>query len=281
MEPYENPILENTIRDTVPKMSFDEYSEKYKDYFVMKRENHIIELRMHTNNGPASWTPGMNQSLGEMFRIVSGDPENEVVILTGSEDRWLAGLNKDFGNAMVELRVEDHQRYSQFTYDDAYGNDCRILMNLIYDCDLPIIAAINGWSTSHTEFAIASDITLITPDVELRDGHFMNNMAPGDGQMMVFQQLLGTKRAAYYAYTGKPIPADKAVEWGLADEIVERDKILDRAWELAEMMMSKDRYVRRVTHEIVRRPWRQTLSDDFNMHFAYEMWSMCMCAPDN
>ena len=92
-----------------------------------------------------------------------------------------------------------------------------------------------------------SDITLCTPDFILQDDHFgmHSGMVPGDGQMMALQVLLGLKRGNYLAYTLKGIDAQTCLELGAVNEIVERDKILDRAWELARMIMKTNRSTRR------------------------------------
>ena len=33
----------------------DDYAERWADYFTMRREDGILEVRMHTNGGPAEW----------------------------------------------------------------------------------------------------------------------------------------------------------------------------------------------------------------------------------
>ena len=38
----------------VPKL--EEYSERFKDFFSFKRENGILEVKMHTNGGPVKWS---------------------------------------------------------------------------------------------------------------------------------------------------------------------------------------------------------------------------------
>ncbi len=39
----------------VPRPDFEAYAEKYSEYFVMQRRDGIIELRMHTDGGPAQF----------------------------------------------------------------------------------------------------------------------------------------------------------------------------------------------------------------------------------
>ena len=44
--------MSRSMTETRPK--FEEYSEKYADRIHMERRDGVIELRMHTDGGPAS-----------------------------------------------------------------------------------------------------------------------------------------------------------------------------------------------------------------------------------
>ncbi|WP_455771841.1 enoyl-CoA hydratase-related protein [Streptomyces niveus] len=68
------------------------------------------------------------------------------------------------------------------------------------------------------------------------DPHFWLGSPPGDGQYMALQALMGPKRAAYYIYAAKSIPADKALEWGIVSDVLPREQLLGRAWELARFI---------------------------------------------
>ena len=279
-EPYSLPEIQAHHESTIPFMSYEEYTEKFKDVFKFRREDGIIEIRMHSNDDVASWRPALTKGIGQILKIVNEDPENEVVILTGTGDRWLGGVNSDFQKSFIELEHEHHQEFCRFTYDDAYHLDVGMLHNIAFNLDIPLITAMNGWNTSHTEFAMASDIFICTPDCEFKDMHFFNSMVPGDGQLLVLQQLLGPRRSSYLAWTGAGIDAATALELGIVDEVVERDKLLDRAWELARMMMSKDRMVRRMTHMLTRKPWRDAVMNLDN-HFTFEFWASTSKGSDN
>ena len=67
--------------------------------------------------------------------------------------------------------------------------------------------------------------------------------------------------------------AEKCLELGVVNEVVEREAILDRAWELARGIMKKSRSCRRLTHYICVRPWKAVLERDFRIHVLSEMYS--------
>ena len=57
------------------------------------------------------------------------------------------------------------------------------------------------------------------------------------------------------------------------NEVVERENIVDRAWEIATDIMKKSRSCRRLTHYICARPWKSVIERDFRIHVLSEMYS--------
>jgi enoyl-CoA hydratase/carnithine racemase len=69
--------------------------------------------------------------------------------------------------------------------------------------------------------------------------------------------------------------AKTALELGLVNEVVPREKLMDRAWELAEMILQRNtRLTRRMTSQIVKHPWKRLMTDEFKLHFAHEMYAI-------
>lgn len=91
---------------------------------------------------------------------------------------------------------------------------------------------------------------------------------------LTLQNLLGIKRAAYYGYTGKNINGQTALELGIVSEVLPQEKLLSRAWELAEMIMQAPRSTRHLTHSILSRPWKKNLVEDQGFHLSHIMFNM-------
>jgi len=125
----------------------------------------------------------------------------------------------------------------------------------------------------HTEFAMLCDFTLAVEDADFMDPHFFAGTASGDGQALVLQALMGVKRAAYYVYGGKSIPARKGLELGIVSDVVPREQLLTRAWELAEFIMKRPRFSRWAMHNIMARPFKKLVAEDFGFHMSQQMLS--------
>jgi enoyl-CoA hydratase/carnithine racemase len=265
----------------VPRPRFESYAEKYADYFVMRRHDGITELRMHTNGGPAQFNFAVHNAWGQAWQEIGNDPDNEVLILTGTGDHWLtlpsvpAQPGVSGGGAREQTRtLMREERPKDFAYEHTYYDAIKLLENFVFGIDIPTIAAINGPSIAHTEFALLCDITLAAETATIVDPHLPTGVAPGDGQQLTLQELIGTKRAAYHLYTGEPIEARQALELGLVNEVLPAGQLLPRAWEIAERIRQSPRSARRLTHAIVQRPWKRRLADDLGFGVAHEMFGI-------
>lgn len=61
---------------------FEAYRERFREHFAMERRGGIVLLRMHTLGKEVRWSWELHRAIGQAFRTVGSDPENEVMILT-------------------------------------------------------------------------------------------------------------------------------------------------------------------------------------------------------
>ena len=257
----------------VPRPKFEEYKEQFKDYFIMERKNGIILVRMHTNNGPVIFNHQMHNAIGQIWHVIGNDPENEVMILTSTGDEWLT-RGDEAGDEELHKKMDP----TDVSYEFYFYDSNKLVSNLVNDLDIPTIAAING-PGFHTELGLFCDITICSETAQFNDRHFLSGWVPGDGQYLAFQKLIGEKRANYCIYTGKVIDAKTALEWGLINEVVPKEKLVNRAWEIAEVIMKQHRLLRRVTTQIVRRPIKRLFMDDLDLHLADEFYGLEVTKP--
>ena len=62
---------------------FGDYATKYQT-IRMERRDGILQMTFHTDGGPLQWGLLPHGEFPQAFRDVGGDPENKVVILTGT-----------------------------------------------------------------------------------------------------------------------------------------------------------------------------------------------------
>ena len=251
----------------VPHVPLSEYQERLKEHFVMERTNGVLEVRMHTRGGEAVFGFELHRALHQMLQAVGQDPENEVMILTSTGTTWI----NQYDQESFETQGRDAEAYRKTHYDMWYADANKLIDTLLWQIDIPLIGAING-PGFHIELPLLCDLTIATDDTRFMDPHFFMGVVPGDGQFLIYQNLIGLKRANHMMYLNNGISAQEALEWGLVGEILPRADLLPRAREMAQAIMSQDRSIRRLTAQVARRRWKRLFTDDFSMHVTHEMY---------
>ena len=125
------------------------------------------------------------------------------------------------------------------------------------------------------------DLTICSETAMFGDSHLVAGFIPGDGIHCALIELLGVKRAAWALLMNEWIDAKKALEYGLVNEVLAADKLLDRAWEIAELLVSRKRITRQMAIQILRRPWKQQLMDNLDVGWSSEMWAFLADNPSH
>ena len=243
-----------------------EYSERFRDFAALRREDGIIEVKLHWKGGPVMWSYQTQHAYGELWTAIGHDKENECMILTCQDPYWLCHHHD--GSSFVE--VEQGSKEIQFNCN--ISDTMNFVENFINDIEIPTIAAINGIGM-HFEFGLMSDITLCDENYIFWDSHY-RRLVPGDGMYFSLRTAAGVKRSTYFTMTGQAVDAKTALEWGIVNEILPHDRLMARAWELARLVMETPRTTRRLTHEMAVRPWKRALQDDERVHVLCEMYDV-------
>ncbi|MCD8045215.1 MAG: enoyl-CoA hydratase/isomerase family protein, partial [Clostridiales bacterium] len=258
----------------VDHVPLEVYSEKYKDHIIMERRNGILLMRLHCNNRPIVWTRGIHRAVHQAVREASSDPENQVIMITGTGNYGVAyGLD---ASSMKEQTPEDSKDAQiNATFTDYVNDGMPLQENIVFDTNVPTIGLCNG-PGYHNDLWLNCDLTICTDDTVMFDVHRWMGFVSGDGINIAMQELMGSKRAAYYMMTGEAVTAEQALEWGMVNKVVPRDQLIDEGWKLAEKIMrggDKSRAWRRFMTEIVRKPMKIRMSQDFAAGFAMEMYA--------
>ncbi len=221
----------------------EEYANKYEN-IRMERRDGILQVTLHTNGGTLKWGIEPHRDLGHAFEDIGGDPENRIIILTGTGDDYCAeyppGPKRFKGN-----------RGTPMDWDTIYWEGKRLLFNLL-DIEVPMIAAVNGPALIHAEVPLLCDIVLASENAAFQDApHFPNGLVPGDGVHVVFPALLGPNRGRYFLLTGQTLSAREALDLGLVGEVLPKERLLPRAWELAEDMSKRGTLTLRYTRTVM------------------------------
>jgi enoyl-CoA hydratase len=183
----------------------------------------------------------------EIVRVcdeIEQDPDIRVLVLTGAGDKaFVAGT--------------DINQFKTFTNPEhAIDYEARIdkVITRLETVERPTIALIQGYAVGGgAALAMACDMRIVTPSAKfgVPISRTLGNTLSSNGYARVIN-LIGPARTKEMIYLAKMFDAEEAKSIGLANEIVEPEKIHDHVQEVAERIAANAPITIRVCKETVR-----------------------------
>jgi enoyl-CoA hydratase/carnithine racemase len=102
------------------------------------------------------------------------------------------------------------------------------------DCPKPVVAAVRGYAMGGAfELALAADIRILASDARMGFPEIRFGLMTDTGGAPLATVLAGPSRAKWLLMTGELIDAERALQWGLADQVVAPDELDETALDLA------------------------------------------------
>jgi enoyl-CoA hydratase len=192
----------------------------------------------------------LRAQLVQAFADCTRDEKIRVVILTGTGPAFCAGFDlKELGSANSGNAAEEVNN---------------ALARAMAAFDGPIIGAINGHAiTGGFEMALACDVLVASENARFADTHARVGILPGWGLSQKLPRLIGLSRAREISFTGAPVSARQAYEWGLVNHVYPADQLLDKAVAMAENMCAC------VPH--ILKQYKRLIEDGFSMSLQEAM----------
>ncbi|UWR07261.1 carnitinyl-CoA dehydratase [Ruegeria sp. B32] len=190
--------------------------------------------------------------MGEVFRDFRDDPDLRVAILTGGGEKFFCP-----GWDLKAAAEGD-------AVDGDYGVGGFGGLQELRDMNKPVIAAVNGIACGGgLELALSADMILAADHAtfalpEIRSG------TVADAASVKLPKRIPYHIAMELLLTGRWFDAEEAHRWGLVNEIVPADQLMDRAWELARLLASGPPLVYAAIKEIVREAEDSKFQDIMN-----------------
>jgi enoyl-CoA hydratase len=98
----------------------------------------------------------------------------------------------------------------------------------------PVLAAVNGIAVAGgLELILCCDFVLASDSAMIGDGHAKYAIVPTAGSSVRLFTKIAANRAFHLLFGAELLPATKLMEWGLVNEVVAGDRLLERAREIA------------------------------------------------
>ncbi len=201
-----------------------------------------------TLNRPESRN-ALNRALITALHAATGrfgaDDSLAVLVLTGADPAFCAGL--------------DLREFSQPGAPSMSGGE---MIHALAALGKPVIGAVNGPAvTGGLELALACDFLIASERATFADTHARVGVLPGGGLTARLPQAVGLRLARQMSYTGDYLSSARALSWGLVNEVVEHDRLIGRALEVAGTIAANDGELVQELKSVYSRGSLSTLAD--------------------
>ena len=194
------------------------------DRVLFSIEDRIATITLNRPDKLNALDPAMLQAIAERLRVLDAGTDARVLIVGAVGDRAFC-VGADIG-VWSELEPIDMWRDWVRTGSAVFDQLARVR--------IPTIAALNGYTFGGgLELALACDLRVAAERAELSAPEAKIATVPGWGGTQRLADLIGSARAKQMVFTGARIPAQKAAEWGLVNEVVANDKLTERCRQIA------------------------------------------------
>lgn len=164
----------------------------------------------------------MHAQLEAAAHLLDVDPTIRAVVLHGGPKAFAGGADikemADLGPAEITL----------------FGGNMTRALDAIARMRVPSVAAITGYALGGGfELALTTDFRIVADDARLGFPEITLGVIPGAGGTQRLPRIVGTAVAKRMIFEGRAIRGPQAVEYGLAEESVPSDEVIDRAMALA------------------------------------------------
>ena len=174
---------------------------------TMEKDGEIAVIIV--NNPPVnalSWH--VRQGLEDNFAAALGDDSVKAIVLRCAGATFIAGADiSEFGKP-------------------PRGPDFNAVLNSIEAASKPVVAAIHGTALGGgLETALVCHYRIAVPSAKLGVPEVKLGLLPGAGGTQRLPRVVGVEAAATMTSTGDPVPAPKAKDMGLVDELAGEDSL--------------------------------------------------------
>ena len=221
------------------------------DVIRTRRDGGVLEVTLDRPKANAI-DLATSRLMGATFKAFRDDPDLRVAIVATAGDKFFSA-----GWDLKAAAAGD-------VVDGDYGVGGFGGLQELRDLNKPVIAAVNGMAVGGGfELALSADLILASDHSsfalpEIRAGTL------ADAATVKLPKRIPYHVAMDLLLTGRWMDAQEAHRWGLVNEVLPKEKLMERAWELAELLASGPPLVVAAIKEVARAAEAMVFQDAMN-----------------
>jgi enoyl-CoA hydratase len=207
------------------------------DVVLVETADRVCTVTLHRPEARNALNTALHRASAAALAAAEDDPEVDVVVLTGSDPAFCAGLD------LKELGGGGGANLTGGRGDDPSDRQMRWTnpIQAVWDMTTPVIGAVNGACiTGGFELALGCDFLVASERAFFGDTHARVGASPGGGMSVYLPMAVGLRRAKEMSLTGNFVDATEAERIGLVNHVVPHDDLLDAARSLAADIAGND-----------------------------------------
>ncbi|MCP4903974.1 MAG: crotonase/enoyl-CoA hydratase family protein [bacterium] len=208
---------------------------------LFEKSGRIATLTLNRPDRKNAMSPQMLVLLADAWLEIERDDAIRVVILSAAGSEFFCpGGDLDSLVPVLTGKQEPADEWER-RFRDEQTEVARVAFLNPHAFDKPIVAAVNGDALSAgCELLQATDIRIASRAARFGLFEVKRGLIPAGGSLAKLQQQIPYCRAAQLILQAEAISADEAQSIGLVGELVDRDRVLERAREVAERLAGFD-----------------------------------------
>ena len=183
----------------------------------------IMLVRLTDESATNAFDPEFMNELDVKIREILNDDKIHSFILTGTERFFCAGANIN----------EFRKHYDNGTIGKWIKKMTDILHPLILEIrksDTIMIAAVNGAAAgAGLGLALSADYRIASPGGKFAASYFSLGLSPDGGTSWLLPRLVGSQKSRIFFFENQVWSAEKCLEFGAIDELVEDIELIPRS----------------------------------------------------
>ncbi|HEX2126861.1 MAG TPA: enoyl-CoA hydratase-related protein [Thermoleophilaceae bacterium] len=185
-----------------------------------------------TLNRPDSlnaWTAQLGRDLKQAITVDAADRSVRAVLVTGAGRGFSSGADLKAGFDAADDGFPDIRKELDELYHPIIAGVRRL--------EKPVVAAVNGPAVGiGASLAFACDLVLAAQSAFFGLAFVNIGLMPDGGSTLFVPAAVGKARAFQMALLGERVPADRALDWGLVNQVFPDDRLMDEADKLVERL---------------------------------------------
>lgn len=190
-----------------------------------EKTDHLVVISLYRPDAANGMNTALASELALAAQTCAEDPSVKAVIVTGHGRFFSAGGDvkeiSTFGEraavGIKHLADNLHKALATFARMPA-----------------PVIMAVNGTAAgAGFSLAVSGDLVLAAESASFTMAYTRAGLSPDGGSSYYLPRLVGMRRAQELMFTNRVLSSSEALQWGLINQVVPDDSLLDSARELA------------------------------------------------